>query len=196
MYLSLIQVEQTKKNSVILKNPYKVHQILWNCFSDGERKFLYRTELNPKKWQIYVLSREEPDLNKLKIASIEYLEYQTKAFNPKLKNEMKLKFYLRANPTVKRSGKRYLLVREEDLIDWINRKSDQHGFKMVSEPLMKNKNKYYSFKKKGGRMITHGGIDFAGILEITDSDKFIQTLEKGIGSAKAFGFGLLSIMPL
>lgn len=43
----------------------------------------------------------------------------------------------------------------------------------------------------------HGGelfsVRFDGILTVTDQALFRTTLEKGIGSAKGFGFGLLSI---
>ena len=36
---------------------------------------------------------------------------------------------------------------------------------------------------------------FEGLLQVTDPDAFRQTLIRGIGSGKSFGFGLLSIAP-
>ena len=36
---------------------------------------------------------------------------------------------------------------------------------------------------------------YEGILEVTNPDHFRRTLLRGIGPAKAFGFGLLSIAP-
>jgi CRISPR system Cascade subunit CasE len=39
-------------------------------------------------------------------------------------------------------------------------------------------------------------VRYEGILEITDASAFRKTLSSGIGPAKAFGFGLLSIAPL
>ena len=38
-----------------------------------------------------------------------------------------------------------------------------------------------------------GAVLFNGRLEVTDAERFQQTLATGIGSGKAFGFGLLSI---
>ena len=37
---------------------------------------------------------------------------------------------------------------------------------------------------------------FDGVLEVNDPDIFIKSIESGIGSAKGFGFGLLSIAPV
>ena len=37
---------------------------------------------------------------------------------------------------------------------------------------------------------------YEGILEVTNADNFRDTLVRGIGPAKAFGFGLLSVAPI
>jgi CRISPR system Cascade subunit CasE len=86
------------------------------------------------------------------------------------------------------------LCKEEDLKNWIIRKGVQHGFKVLSLGFQEKAN-YRSFKGKGGVMITHRGQDYSGILEIESLEKFKNSLKNGIGSAKAFGFGLLSVMP-
>jgi len=44
-------------------------------------------------------------------------------------------------------------------------------------------------------MLTFGAILFEGRLRVTDGDLFRTTLQRGIGSGKAYGFGLLSIAP-
>jgi CRISPR system Cascade subunit CasE len=36
-------------------------------------------------------------------------------------------------------------------------------------------------------------VRYDGLLEVTDPVKFLETLRAGIGSAKGFGFGLLSL---
>ena len=56
-------------------------------------------------------------------------------------------------------------------------------------------------EKKSGKsdtkkhQLTFIGIIYDGYLKITDKDKFIVGLKKGIGSGKSYGFGLLSIAP-
>ena len=44
--------------------------------------------------------------------------------------------------------------------------------------------------------LTFNSVLFKGVLTITNSNKFLNTLKNGIGSGKAFGFGLLSISPI
>lgn len=48
-------------------------------------------------------------------------------------------------------------------------------------------------KGRGENPLTFGSVLFEGRLRVTDADRFRQTLERGIGSGKAYGFGLLSI---
>ena len=38
-------------------------------------------------------------------------------------------------------------------------------------------------------------VQFDGVLQVTDPDKLVAAVETGIGSAKGFGFGLLSLAP-
>ena len=42
-------------------------------------------------------------------------------------------------------------------------------------------------------LMTMAAVQFNGLLSITDVEVFRQALEQGIGSAKAYGFGLLSV---
>jgi len=44
--------------------------------------------------------------------------------------------------------------------------------------------------------MTHYAAVFDGVMEVTNPDEFIRIIVSGIGPAKAFGFGLLSIAPL
>jgi CRISPR system Cascade subunit CasE len=49
---------------------------------------------------------------------------------------------------------------------------------------------------KGGH--TEGrfyAVRFEGLLEVTDPGLFLEMLQDGVGSAKGFGFGLLSLGP-
>jgi CRISPR system Cascade subunit CasE len=41
--------------------------------------------------------------------------------------------------------------------------------------------------------MAHTGVDFDGVLRVTDPALFTQSLAAGIGAGKAWGFGLLSV---
>jgi CRISPR-associated protein Cas6/Cse3/CasE subtype I-E len=49
---------------------------------------------------------------------------------------------------------------------------------------------------RGGKSVTVGRALFEGVLIVRDVDRFVRAIESGIGPAKAYGFGLLSIARL
>ncbi len=54
--------------------------------------------------------------------------------------------------------------------------------------------KVHGGRRESGRL-TFGAVLFEGRLRVTDADRFRAALAGGIGPAKAYGFGLLSIAP-
>jgi CRISPR system Cascade subunit CasE len=127
-----------------------------------------------------------------------------------------LAFHLRANPTVKhsapgqRQGRRDPLYREEDQLAWLERKATDGGFRLVRVVVLKEGNTYgrQPVKKvtvdaeetvkdveKGPktRALTHFAVRFEGLLQVTDPTKLWATVQRGIGSGKGLGFGLLSL---
>jgi CRISPR system Cascade subunit CasE len=127
---------------------------------------------------------------------------------------MHLRFRLRANPTRRVSqkcssekssghGKRVELNKEEDQIEWLKRKAENAGFQLLAvriNPDAPNvralpEDKSRGWRNREGRKqgLTFGSVLFEGKLAITDAERFQATLANGIGSGKAYGFGLLSI---
>lgn len=48
----------------------------------------------------------------------------------------------------------------------------------------------------GKNLVKIKGVTFDGLLKITDQDRFANAVKHGIGPAKAYGCGLLSVLPL
>jgi CRISPR system Cascade subunit CasE len=135
-----------------------------------------------------------------------------------LRAGMKLRFRLRANPTRKidtrsaadgtrRNGRRVDLRSHQDRLGWLFRKAPDAGFKLVSvkcSPDVMNVRlvpqvRLIGFRAGAGgvrRRLTFGSVLFEGTLEVLVPEKFRAALETGIGTAKAYGFGLLSIGPV
>lgn len=128
-----------------------------------------------------------------------------------------LSFILKANPTKKigtsskeerlknnkKNGTRVPVNGIDEQVSWLQRKGKQGGFDLIpidSNDLIMDVSvisglieKGKKPLKKGKRTITLQGVLFKGHLVVTDSDNFYDTLTKGIGSGKAYGFGLLSV---
>jgi CRISPR system Cascade subunit CasE len=148
-------------------------------------------------------------------------EPQCRPFDPESTQGERLRFRLRANPTKKvgsatkserlagkkKNGKRIALLHEHDQIAWLLEKGQQGGFIIPGEWREENGVKIPDFRvdvvpqgsvrlgKEGRRDGDFFAVRFDGILVVNDVSVFCQTLQQGIGSAKAFGFGLLSIAP-
>jgi CRISPR system Cascade subunit CasE len=128
-----------------------------------------------------------------------------------LQPNRKLLFRLRANPTraidtktradgTKSNGKRVELRGEEACMGWLNRKAGQHGFRILAcrmdagAPDPRRVNGKVE-GHKGDSSITVASVLFDGILEVMDAALFREALQTGIGRAKSYGQGLLSLAP-
>jgi CRISPR system Cascade subunit CasE len=118
-----------------------------------------------------------------------------------------LRFRLRANPTVKKDrpgrkqGRRVAVVREEAQLAWLERKATAGGFRVqpsevrVSEPGREFGRKKAESRADEAHHLEFHVVQFDGFLQVTDPGGFANTLRVGIGSAKGFGCGLLSLAP-
>jgi len=129
-----------------------------------------------------------------------------------------LRFRLRANPTKKvdtktgpdgrrRNGRRVELTTEAAKIAWLKRKATQHGFDLgqiseqpeqvldVVDVADADAVGYRRGAKASQGRLTFGACVFEGTLRVSDVALFREALADGVGSGKAFGFGLLSIAP-
>jgi CRISPR system Cascade subunit CasE len=83
------------------------------------------------------------------------------------------------------NGKRVPLLEDGARLAWLRRKAAAAGFSIAATEVLE--------VRAQGREVRLAGVVFDGVLEVTDSTAFRVALEEGVGPAKAFGFGLLSI---
>ena len=101
-----------------------------------------------------------------------------------------------ADGSRKKNGRRAPLVKREELVAWLQRKAEAGGFTINADSLRTVPHGREFFHKDGTSHGTHTAVEFQGELTVTDPAQFRATVAAGIGSAKAFGFGLLVIAPL
>ncbi|MDZ4817641.1 MAG: type I-E CRISPR-associated protein Cas6/Cse3/CasE [Planctomycetota bacterium] len=116
-----------------------------------------------------------------------------------------LRFQLVANPTRKidtksdadgrrRNGKRVPVPpTDEALQTWLQQRADANGFRLGNLSLIQPGYVYVNKSSTAGKGHRLRSVRFAGILEINDPQRFSKALIAGIGPAKAFGFGLISV---
>jgi CRISPR system Cascade subunit CasE len=122
---------------------------------------------------------------------------QAKEFHPSFRPGQRLFFRLRANPTLKRNGKRLGLLTEEGQREWLDRKAGAGGFRVLSAQAVREGMVHGRKAGDDGRHdLAHLSVCFDGLLEVTEPEGLLDTLRAGVGSGKGLGFGLLSLRRL
>lgn len=117
---------------------------------------------------------------------------------------MVLRFRLRANPTRRiwdaetQRSKRVGLYVTDAQYEWLKRKTVQAGFRLFPSsadpevPAIRIRGDDVATARHAKHLRFHS-VTFDGHLVVADPERFREALRKGIGSGKAYGFGLLSI---
>lgn len=186
------------------KDAYKVHRQLWRLFPGHDSKkslFLFRVEQRiPRKGlQILLQSKIKPD------DTIQYIHFSgIKEIKLKIKKEQILRFRILCNPikTIKdQKGRlntkgevkkcRVPLIKLDDQHKWINKKFID--FAVIQSIIINGAEPIVFYKDRERRRGKIQPILYDGIFIVTDEAKLENALYNGIGPAKAFGCGLLSL---
>lgn len=187
-----------------LRNPNELHRTLMRGYAckREDANVLHRLEVDPYSGVIALLvqSTEKPEWQPLtQVGQGNYLQFPPnwKTVDLNLQTDQILQFRLRANPTKRFSsgkgnkpGKRVQLFKEADQLAWLQRKAEPNGFRLLDANINPEGNQT-DYRKK----LTIYTVLINGRLQITNLEKFNTALHKGIGPAKAFGCGLLSLAP-
>jgi CRISPR system Cascade subunit CasE len=200
-YLTKIEIDHETAYKAGLCDAYSWHQKIWQAFPgrDGEdRFFLTRLDEIDGGLRLLVLSPGEPT----RPDWCPEPSWHAKPIADSFFTHRNYRFSLVANPTRKvkseknpKNGRRVPLVSREDLLNWLVRKGEQHGFTFDPAPTKTTPRPRQPFLKKGA-VGTHTATEFSGVLTVANPELFQRAALHGIGSAKAFGFGLLCLAPL
>jgi CRISPR system Cascade subunit CasE len=196
-----------------IRDTYDWHQRVWQAFGgrDGApREFLTRVDQIDDVYRLLVVSQSLPSKPDWCPTDC----FQTKPMPDAFFTHTGYRFSLLANPTKKivdpskakvirpdgrlernKNSKRVPLIRREDLLAWLGRKAEAGGFAVQLDAVRTIPRGREYFFKPGARGV-HYATEFQGALQVTDAARFRETFARGIGSAKAFGFGLLVLAPL
>jgi CRISPR system Cascade subunit CasE len=175
-----------------------MHRTVLRAFPDaddgGPGRVLFRIEPLPTEQEPVVLvqSHLEPDWAALESHGDYLQRLQYKSVQFEIQRGQYLRFRLRANPTVTRDGKRHGLFQTDEQLNWLCRKGERQGFE-PQDVVVRRAQRQRSTRGNPPRI--HWAVDYEGTLAITEPDAFYDALANGIGPAKGYGFGLLSIAP-
>src|SRR3990172_2452879 len=203
MYLSLLTLNRSRTAMLWLSNPYRVHQRLMMACTDDPR-LLFRIEADEQKSQVLVQTHHAPAWERaFDEFDVLLREPEHKAFNPVLVKDGLYRFRLLANPTAKKTfekdgGEKHKsrlgIFKEADQIEWLKRELSESGAELMHWRV-NPRGMVYSHKnpQKDKQTQVHYAVLFEGILKVNHSEQVLQSLQTGIGPAKGYGFGLLSL---
>ena len=221
MYLSqLILNPRSRQVRSEIADPYEMHRTVMHAFPAqlaSTERVLFRLELHPRTGvpTLLIQSEAEPAWSFLLAPQKDYLLGQdelppdvenpaVKRFDLHLRTGRLYRFRLLANPTVKRTfdlngekqKKRLGLLKEADQIAWLKRKLEAAGAEVQDCTIIPQgfqHSRKSTAQERGSQ--THLAVLFEGLLAVKDPQHLSDALASGIGAAKGFGFGLLSLAP-
>ena len=195
MYLSRLTLDDSRRSVLWRQQRYRVHQRLMMGCGDDTRMLYRLHETRPAILLVQTVS--EPNW----VAAFgEFPVLQrppeVKSFEPCFHDGEWLAFRVLANPTVKRDGKRLGLYKADEQLEWLKRKAEIGGFAVASVTVQPagNLTTWKNTEDTDKAMQMHFcAAQYDGSLQVRDAQTFAETFRSGLGSAKGFGFGLLSL---
>lgn len=211
-YLSRVILNpQRRAGRPMLGSPQILHAAILAAFpgslSDrSDERVLWRLDPAPGAAHLFVVSPEEPDFTHLiEQAGWPTLPtWKTRPYQPLLDTLVEGQswgFRLTANPTRSRPAKegersqRHGHVTAAQQQQWLLSRAADAGFKVPGDGVVVREREVRQFRRGDGR-VTLARASFEGQLVVRDVDALRRVLVRGLGPAKAYGCGLLTLAPV
>ena len=79
---------------------------------------------------------------------------------------------------------------------YLMERSEKNGFTLCEDEFSITERGYMTLKKTNQRTIRLVKAEYEGLLTITDISVFINVLTNGLGKHKAYGFGMMTVIPI
>ncbi len=203
IYASVLRLSRADIKILKIIDTYSLHKVIYGLFDDVRTDTQKQeSESSGILWvdkggdfntrQILMLSNRKPH------QTPQFGEVETKTINAGFVAHEYYGFEVVINPSKRNKQTRKIeaIRKRDDIALWaIERSHQSWGFEINPDHLYVQINPVQTFSK-GGQAVVHSSAHLKGELKVIDRAKFIQSFTQGIGRGKAFGFGLLQIIPL
>lgn len=221
MYLTSIALNPSRRETrKLVSSPQAMHAAVLCGFppgaSAGDGRVLWRLDQEaPHDLSLWVSSPTRPDYRGLventswPESPVAWRTADTDPFLDQLDTGQAWRFRTTLNPTRSISRKdhgrgRVKAVPDDEQVDWLLSKAEQHGFAIGQNSLglpnlSATKQRTVRFERRTGgkpRTVTVVTATFDGILEVRNAAALRHVLVAGMGRAKGYGCGLLTLAPL
>lgn len=216
MFLSRFEFNTARRQSrELVASPQKLHAAVLAGFPAGRHsdsadgRLLWRLDQGQHRTLLYLVSPYRPDLTHL-VESCGWPTtqgWETRDYTPlldRLRGGDRWAFRLTANPAITRRktenaerSQRFGHVTVAQQTAWLLDRAGKHGFSVVEgeakEPDVAVRGRRTLRFERKGRTVTIATAVFEGTLEVVDPEALRHALTRGIGPAKGYGCGLLTL---
>jgi len=211
MMLTRFMLNPARRGTMkLLGSPQAMHAAVMASFLPGDEtdgahgRVLWRVDSDGREHSLYVLSPATPDLTHL----VEQAGWPTRStwdsrpYEPllgRLQADQVWAFRLRANPTklARDVGKRVGHVSADQQASWLLDRAPRQGFEVCGggdgTPSLRVTDRQKRAFRRDQDSVTLVTARYDGLLRITDVDAFRGVLVHGLGRAKGYGCGLMTL---
>ncbi|MDR1404634.1 MAG: type I-E CRISPR-associated protein Cas6/Cse3/CasE [Candidatus Methanoplasma sp.] len=217
MYLSRLELNVRRHETMrLMVSPQVMHSAImasFPSFEGGTDRVLWRVDnLGPSTYVI-VQSEKSPDFQHMvdqfgwPASGQRWDTLNYDQFLDNINNSQIWRFRLAANPVHSvgipsqkgRRGKVLAHVTADQQKKWLLDRASKFGFSImdatsdVREPALEIKQRETKQFSREDRRVTFSAVTFEGILKVEDADLMVDSMKRGIGRAKGYGCGLLTV---
>lgn len=206
LYASALHLDRTAVKALKITDMYSLHRVVYSLFPDVRSEHEKQSHIQSG----IVYADQGGDFHGRKVLIVsdrqpgthidgQYGEVVSKPIADSFLTYQKYRFKVQVNPVrkEKQSGKRVAVTGRNDIAQWfLHRASTNWGFNVDPQTLQIDAIDVLQFNDKEGRQITLGKAHIQGMLTVCDEHQFRNSFKHGIGKGRAFGCGLLQIVPV
>ncbi|MCH4039043.1 MAG: type I-E CRISPR-associated protein Cas6/Cse3/CasE [Lachnospiraceae bacterium] len=208
MYLSRVELDSQNRQKISdLTHVGAYHSWVENSFPDEQgvrSRKLWRLDVLQNKTYLLIVSVGKPDLTRLEKygvpGSAETKDYDH--FLNSIKEGQSYRFRAVLNPVHSVSnraegrGKVYPEITVKQQLEFLEKRAASNGFELISDQYTITDRRFVVLKKSGQRPVKLSRVAYEGVLRVQDIELFRNALMQGIGRKKAYGFGMMTVIPV
>lgn len=206
MIASVLHLDRKAVKALHITDPYSLHRVVYSLYADvrnAEQKsasqgsgILFADQGGDFRGRrILLLANRTP----AECIDGQYGQVQSKVISADFLSHSHYRFKVIINPTRRDNASRKLMpVKGRDAVaEWFMQRAPQSwGFDVSPESVQVDNIEVLCFNDKKQHPVTICQAHIQGQLTITDPAQFRNSFTQGIGRARAFGCGLLQIVPI
>lgn len=206
LYASALHLDRKAVKALKITDAYSLHRVVYSLFddirSDQEKQshipngIAYADQGGDFQGRkVLMVSNRQP----AEQVAGQYGQVITKVISPDFLEHRHYRFKVQVNPVRKdkASGQRVAVIGRDQVAQWFAERAPKSwGFSVDPHTLQVDHIEVLQFTDKTQRPVTLGRATLQGQLTVTEPTVFAQSFKNGIGKGRAFGCGLLQIVPM